>query len=326
MSLANTSYDVIGGFEVTQSTGSNANDTVTVASGVYRTRTSGTTTYGNSAYTSVVGAAISGVIAYASSGYKRIDLVVVDTSTLATAPFKIITGTPVLAAATAVAPTIASSSQFPIATIAVSDSAVSTRTDVRDTPDYLPVRAFNRSQNVRIGKQVVRSNSNVYVDLNDPVSAKELAYHSSIGAIYHTGALTSASGDLQVNTGLKAIAGTYSSSTLKISVGVGEIRNADNQTLYPIAVAADATSALAVAGTTNKLRNDLLYVDVSNPNSVTYGVLAGTAATATGTQAALAGVRFADLTKDQLPLAVIVAPASASAAGDFKIIDVRPAR
>jgi hypothetical protein len=329
MSLANTSYDVIGGFEVTQSTTTNANDTVTVASGVYRTRTLGITTYGNSAYTSVVGAAISGVIAYASTGYKRIDLVVVDTSTLATAPFKIITGTPVLAAATAVVPTIASSSQFPIATIAVSDSTVATispRTDVRDTPDYLPVRAFNRSQNVRIGKQVVRSNSNVYVDLNDPVSAKELAYHSSIGAIYHTGALTSASGDLQVNTGLKAIAGTYSSSTLKISVGVGEIRNADNQTLYPIAVAADATSALAVAGTTNKLRNDLLYVDVSNPNSVTYGVLAGTAATATGTQAALAGVRFADLTKDQLALAVIVAPAAASAAGDFKIIDVRPVR
>jgi hypothetical protein len=392
MSLANTGYDITGGFEVTQGTTTNTNDTVTVSSGVYRTRTPGTTTYGNSAYTSVVGAAISGVIAYASTGYKRIDLVIVDTSTLATAPFKIITGTPVLTAATAAVPGIGSSSQFPIATIAVSDSAISRRTDVRDTPDYLPVRAFNRSQAVRIGKQVVRSNANVYVDLNDPVSAKELAYHSSIGAVYHTGSLTSAPNDFQVNTGLKVSLGTFASSTQPIKTDAGEVRNADNQVLYPVAAqgtnvfpdvtvaSATATStvityvapnnyvvgqtvtisnmlesgynitgaiatrsstgftinasnsisgastqggtakiAVPVAGTSN-LRNDLVYLDISNPNSPFYGLLNGTAAAGT---AGLAGVRFADLTKDQLPIAVVIAPASGTA---FSAIDVRPVR
>jgi len=394
MPQVNTGYDITGGFEVTQSGASPDNKTVAVSDGVLRTRTVGTTTYANSAYTSIYGSTTNsitgGTLALASSGYKRIDLVVLDVTSSTAPTYKVITGTPVLAAATAVAPTIASSTQIPLATIAVSDSAISKRTDVRDTADYLPVRAFNRSQNVRIGKQVVKVMNNAYVDLNDPVSAKELAYHSSIGSIYVAGGITSANTDLQVNTGLKASFGTFASSTQPIKTDAGEVRNADNQVLYPVAAqgtnafpdvtvaSATATStvityvapnnyvvgqtvtisgmlesgynitgaiatrnstgftinasnsisgastqagtakiAVPVAGTSN-LRNDLVYLDVSNPNAPFYGLLNGTAAAGT---VGLAGVRFADLTKDQLPIAVVIAPASGTA---FSAIDVRP--
>jgi hypothetical protein len=326
MGILNSAFDILGGFEVTQSGSSPTNKTVVVSSGVYRKRTVGSTTFTDSAYISVLGSATNsitgGTLALADSGYKRIDLVILET---ATPTFKVITGTQVLAAGTAVVPALTSATQIPLATIAVSDtSPISVRTDVRDTADYLPVRAFNRSQNVRIGKQVVKTNSNVYVDLNDPVSTKELSYHSAIGAVYTTGSITSTQGDLQINTGTKVTA-TWSSPNLTVAVGSGEIRNADNQTLYTVA-GGNASTTAAVAGT-GKLRNDLVYLDMSDPNTPTYGIAAasGTIGTALTATTGLAGVAFSSLTKDQVPVAIIIAPASASAASDFKIVDVRPA-
>jgi len=59
---------------------------------------------------------------------------------------------------------------------------------------WLPVRAFNRSQGIRIGKQKVVSvdssgtlSGHIYIDLDDKVSRKELAYHTSIGGVYVSG-------------------------------------------------------------------------------------------------------------------------------------------
>jgi len=59
---------------------------------------------------------------------------------------------------------------------------------------WLPVRAFNRTQEIRIGKQKVTSvdsvgalANHVYIDLEDKVSRKELAYHTSIGGVYAAG-------------------------------------------------------------------------------------------------------------------------------------------
>lgn len=61
-------------------------------------------------------------------------------------------------------------------------------------PTWLPVRAFNRTQEIRIGKQKVTSvdsvgnlSGHVYIDLEDKVSRKELAYHTSIGGVYASG-------------------------------------------------------------------------------------------------------------------------------------------
>jgi hypothetical protein len=319
MPIANNNYDVLGGFEVTQSQTTAANDTVTVSTGVYRNRVIGSTTYADSAYVSVLGASVTGTgssgtpLALAATGYKRIDLVVFDTSS---ATFKVITGTAVAASGTAVIPNITATTQFPLATIAVSDSAISKRTDVRDTADYLPVRAFNRSQAVRIGKQTVRTNNNTYVDLNDPVSAKELSYHSAIGAVYVTGAITSSNNDLQVNSGLKtAITGT---GTGTYTVAAGEIRNADNQVLYTIAGSTATTNAAPATAT--KMRNDLVFVDISDPNTPTYGVKTGDEVVST---TGAAGVKYSQLTKDQIPVAVILVPVTTFA--NAKFVDVRPA-
>ena len=318
MGISNNAYDILGGFEVTQSGSSPTNKTVAVSAGVYRTRTYGSSTFANSAYVSVLGSATNsitgGTLALAATGYKRIDLVVLET---ATPTFKVITGTPVLASGTAVVPSITASTQIPLATIAVSDtSPISIRTDVRDTADYLPVRAFNRSQNVRIGKQLVRTRTNTYVDLNDPVSVKELAYHSAIGAVYTTGSITSVQSDLQVNTGLKtAISGT---TTGTYTVAAGEIRNADNQTLYTVSGSTATTSGAPAAST--KVRNDLVYVDMTDPNTPAYGVVTGDEVVST---AGAAGVKFASLTKDQIPVAVIVVVPSTFA--NAKFVDVRAA-
>jgi len=319
MGILNSAYDILGGFEVTQSGTTPTNKTVVVSEGAYRNRVVGSTTFADSAYVSVLGSATNsitgGTLALAATGYKRIDLVVLET---ATPTFKVITGTPVLAAGTAVVPNPTTATQVPLATIAVSDtSPISVRTDVRDTADYLPVRAFNRSQSVRIGKQLVKTSSNTYVDLNDPVSSKELSYHSAIGAIYTTGSITSTQGDLQVNTGLKnAVSGTTGSGTY--TVAAGEVRNADNQTLYTVAGGTATTSAALAAST--KVRNDLVYVDVSNPNSPTYGVYTGDEVVATtGT----AGTKFGSLTKDQIPVAVVVVVPTTFA--NAKSVDVRPA-
>lgn len=56
---------------------------------------------------------------------------------------------------------------------------------------WLPVRAFNRSQGIRIGKQKITSvdstgnlTAHTYINLDDVTSRKEFAYHSSIGALY----------------------------------------------------------------------------------------------------------------------------------------------
>jgi hypothetical protein len=59
---------------------------------------------------------------------------------------------------------------------------------------WLPVRAFNRSQGIRIGKQKITSvdstgnlSGHIYIDLDDKTSRKELAYHTSIGGLYVSG-------------------------------------------------------------------------------------------------------------------------------------------
>jgi hypothetical protein len=61
-------------------------------------------------------------------------------------------------------------------------------------PTWLPVRAFNRSQAIRIGKQKITSvdssgnlAGHIYIDLEDKTSRKELAYHTSIGGVYVSG-------------------------------------------------------------------------------------------------------------------------------------------
>lgn len=55
---------------------------------------------------------------------------------------------------------------------------------------YLPIRALNRSQNVRIGGQKITATATSWVDLSDAKTKKEFTYHSTFGAVYPVGPLS----------------------------------------------------------------------------------------------------------------------------------------
>ncbi len=61
-------------------------------------------------------------------------------------------------------------------------------------PPFLPIRAANRSQGVRIGKKHITTDVTTYIDLGNfsayPPILKELQNHLSIGAIIVVGALS----------------------------------------------------------------------------------------------------------------------------------------
>jgi len=54
---------------------------------------------------------------------------------------------------------------------------------------FLPIRAYNRSQNVRIGGSKIAATSTTNVDLGDVQTRREFAHHSAIGAVYPVGPL-----------------------------------------------------------------------------------------------------------------------------------------
>lgn len=68
--------------------------------------------------------------------------------------------------------------------------------------EYLPIRALNRSQKVRIGKVRAHTRLTTYVNLEDPLQRKELAYHASIGAVYVVGSVKGALPTTATLTGL----------------------------------------------------------------------------------------------------------------------------
>lgn len=53
--------------------------------------------------------------------------------------------------------------------------------------EYLPVRAFNRSQKVRINKIKISPTKSTLIDISNAAVRKEFSYHSAIGAVYATG-------------------------------------------------------------------------------------------------------------------------------------------
>jgi len=311
MSYPYNALAVLGGFGVTLSQTTIAKDTVTVTSGIYDDRN----VLSDASYVYVAGAAVStAAITLAATGYKRIDLVVYETSTANTKGFKVVTGTAVLAAATAVAPQ-PTNTQVAIAQIPVTAAAIGSPIDARCFPSYIAVRAFNRSQAVRIGGQKVLTGASSYIDTDDPKVRKELAYHSSIGAVYTTGPVSNSGNGVSVrnNTGLKVTL-TYSSPNFTAAVAAGEIFNRETSTITTV-TGANATTTGLVAGTGN-LRADIVWVDNYDAS---VGVTAGTAA-ATGTQV----VPFSSVPANKTPIAVIIYPAAASAASDATVIDIRP--
>src|SRR4051812_48830399 len=94
-------------------------------------------------------------------------------------------------------------------------------------PPYLPIRALNRSQGLRIGTIKPDVNTTVYVDLGDGAQRRDLARHSSIGAIYAVGPLSNSNN----STGRVVTGGVVSegadNSDLLLAVTAGEYRKED---------------------------------------------------------------------------------------------------
>jgi len=86
--------------------------------------------------------------------------------------------------------------------------------------EYLPIRAFNRSQNVRIGGQKISATTTSYVDVSDAATRKELGYHSAIGAVYVIGDLTANNSAYAVHAATaSATTSWYSTGTVTIASG-----------------------------------------------------------------------------------------------------------
>lgn len=169
---------------------------------------------------------------------------------------------------------------------------------------YLPVRAFNRSQGVRINGQRVSSTTTTYIDVDPTTTAgkagrKQLSYHSAIGAVYPVGPLTTSNKQYTVASGFATDTQSGTSPTNKvqtIAAGVYVNRNTGAR----VEVASAATSTNIALATTDYKRIDLVYLDTAdNTFKISTGteVLAAataTAPTATSTQIALFTVAVSD--------------------------------
>jgi hypothetical protein len=131
---------------------------------------------------------------------------------------------------------------------------------------YLPVRAFNRSQQVRIGGQKITSTATSFIDLSVAATKKEYSYHSAIGAVYPVGGLTSNNSDTVVDYGATVVAGTAANSvrvadtlnTAKTTGVAGELRVRSTGVWIAIPV----TDSIALtANATGSTRVDLVVVD-----------------------------------------------------------------
>lgn len=154
---------------------------------------------------------------------------------------------------------------------------------------YLPIRAFNRSQNVRIDGQKILPTANAYVNIDDAKARKELAYHSAIGAVYPTGMLTDINVPTVVQAGgnvtLGSITGEGASSFVTATVTAVDLHNRD--TGAHVTTQASQTQAIILNAsgsgvnlTNGQSANVIVYVDSTTG---TVGFVAGAAAT-TGSQ------------------------------------------
>lgn len=135
---------------------------------------------------------------------------------------------------------------------------------------YLPIRAFNRSQQVRIDGQKILPTATTYVDISIGTVRKSVGYHSAIGAVYPVGSLTASNASVVFTNGVVVTAQGTPDQT--VAVSAGELR--DRTTGVYVAVAAVSALAASAAHAT------LARIDIVQVNTTT-GVAtykAGTAA------------------------------------------------
>lgn len=173
-------------------------------------------------------------------------------------------------------------------------------------PQYLPIRAFNRSQQVRIGKQKVLPNATTFVDIDDPVSRKELGHHSTLGAVFVVGPLSASNADVVVQSGASTDEGA-ANNDMVVRTYAGTIRN--RQTGATVSVPQTDTTIAAADGTNP--RNDVIQVNTTT-GAVTK--VTGTPAAAPTTPAVTAG---------NIGIAVVNVPANDTAITTSQVTDTR---
>jgi len=243
-------------------------------------------------------------LASPAANTQRYDLIAIDLTTLALATPSTangLKGVEVASTATPTLPAPADSARYLVlAAVLVSSTDGSTVVtaapiDVRNSVEYLPVRAFNRSQGVRIGGTKVSTTNDAYVNVEGASARKQLGYHSAIGAVYVTGPLTSNNGDYGIHNG--AIT-TFSSLTATITSG--DLCNRITGTYIPL-TGTGAQTPLLASGTASFSRTD---VYVADKITGAIGIVAGTAAP-TGAQVTPA------ITADKVGIAAVTVDNSA---------------
>ena len=168
---------------------------------------------------------------------------------------------------------------------------------------YLPIRAFNRSQNVRIGNQKVLPTTTTYIDVNDPKQRKEFSYHSAIGAVFVVGGLSASNSDI-VFSGVEA---SGDGTDLKITTADGTLRNRQDGSVVAVQ---PATTTLSAADGTNP-RIDIIEVKTAD----------GSIKKVTGT-AAVSPVAPA-LDAGYIAVASVAVAANATSVSNTNITDLR---
>lgn len=173
--------------------------------------------------------------------------------------------------------------------------------------EYLPIRALNRSQSIRIANVRVTTTETAYVDISTAQSRKELAYHSSIGAIVVVGALSPTNSLAVVTQGATTNQGS-SAADLIVNTEPGTVKNRNNGVAVSVLL---AETTLATADATNP-RLDLIQVNYTT----------GAVTKVTGTAAATPVLKAPEA--GNIALAQIEVAANATGIANNKITDKRP--
>jgi len=229
-----------------------------------------------------------------------------------------------------------SATQIPVAFVGVNYDGttvnVETPIDARSTPTYQGVRAFNRSQNVRIGGQKVTPSANAFVDLDDPKATKEYSYHSAIGSVFPIDNISDWNDAVVVfSGGVTATPATMSGLTaVVVTVSAGELRNRDNQSYITLngtgstynTTASNTVPAIAYTASTS-FASALDSTNTTGYILVYANVYTGVVSVAKSTPAPLASAVVPTTPVNCVPLALITASYAATN-GTTVITDLRP--
>lgn len=171
---------------------------------------------------------------------------------------------------------------------------------------FLPIRALNRSQQVRIGGTKVKTDTTTYVDLGDGKSRRELGNHTALGAVIVVGTISNTNADVVVVFGVNTDEGA-ANNDMVVRTYAGEIRNRATGTVIAV-VLSDTTLATAHA-TLDRI--DLVVVD-STSGAVTK--VDGTAAASPVAPATPAG---------KTAIASVSVPANDTAITTNQVTDLR---